>query len=122
MPELWHSEKIWWFTCARHSEAYDNVYILKYSFPFLFYQFIDGSCTELIPAGRYPSLRVAYIDEVEETNKGQSKKMVDKVYYSALVKAVPKSVDSNEPVENLDQVWFSEFVDIGLNCLNFLPF
>ncbi|KAA8520299.1 hypothetical protein F0562_014555 [Nyssa sinensis] len=50
----------------------------------------------------YPSLRVAYIDEVEETGKDKSKKMVEKVYYSALVKAVPKSVDSSE--QNLDQV------------------
>lgn len=38
----------------------------------------------------YPSLRVAYIDEVEEREGG----MVHKVYYSVLVKAV----------ENLDQV------------------
>ncbi|KAK3036584.1 hypothetical protein RJ639_031201, partial [Escallonia herrerae] len=53
---------------------------------------------------KYPSLRVAYVDEVEETSKDKSKKMVEKVYYSALVKAVPKSVDSSEPVQNLDQV------------------
>ncbi|GMP41984.1 hypothetical protein CsSME_00011891 [Camellia sinensis var. sinensis] len=52
----------------------------------------------------YPSLRVAYVDEVEETSKGISKKMVEKVYYSALVKAVPKSVDSSEPGQSLDQV------------------
>ncbi|XP_074325305.1 callose synthase 3-like isoform X1 [Apium graveolens] len=52
----------------------------------------------------YPSLRVAYIDEVEETNKGKTKNMVDKVYYSVLVKAVPKSLDSAEPSQNLDQV------------------
>ncbi|KAL3516603.1 hypothetical protein ACH5RR_023505, partial [Cinchona calisaya] len=53
---------------------------------------------------KYPSLRVAYIDEVEEPSKDKSKKTVDKVYYSALVKAVPKSVDSSEPDEKLDQV------------------
>ncbi|CAK9177419.1 unnamed protein product [Ilex paraguariensis] len=53
---------------------------------------------------KYPSLRVAYIDEVEETGKDKSKKMVEKVYYSALVKAVPKSVDSSEPDQKLDQV------------------
>lgn len=52
----------------------------------------------------YPSLRVAYIDEVEKTSSDKSKKMDEKVYYSALVKAVPKSVDSSEPVQNLDQV------------------
>lgn len=63
-----------------------------------------GTEIDLISSGRYPSLRVAYIDEVEETNKGQSKKKVEKVYYSALVKAVPKSVDSSDPVQNLDQV------------------
>ncbi|KAK1356565.1 callose synthase 3-like [Heracleum sosnowskyi] len=52
----------------------------------------------------YPSLRVAYIDEVEETSKDKSKKMVEKVYYSALVKAVPKSLDTSDPSQNLDQV------------------
>ncbi|XP_030967643.1 callose synthase 2-like [Quercus lobata] len=55
---------------------------------------------------KYPSLRVAYIDEVEEPCKDNSKKTVQKVYYSALVKAAPptKSIDSSEPVQNLDQV------------------
>lgn len=38
----------------------------------------------------YPSLRVAYIDEVEEREGG----MIQKAYYSVLVKAV----------DNLDQV------------------
>lgn len=73
----------------------------------------------------YPSLRVAYIDEVEETTKDRSNendsnggdgsneinssserrsKKNSKVYYSTLVKAVPKSTDSSEPVPNLDQV------------------
>ncbi|CAI9103237.1 OLC1v1001686C1 [Oldenlandia corymbosa var. corymbosa] len=52
----------------------------------------------------YPSLRVAYIDEVEETSKDKSRNQVEKVYYSALVKAVPKSVDSSEPDQKLDQV------------------
>ncbi|KAB1224868.1 Callose synthase 2 [Morella rubra] len=54
---------------------------------------------------RYPSLRVAYIDEVEETCKDNSKKTVQKVFYSALVKAAlpTTSIDSSEPVQNLDQ-------------------
>ncbi|GKV51456.1 hypothetical protein SLEP1_g58112 [Rubroshorea leprosula] len=52
----------------------------------------------------YPSLRVAYIDEVEEPNKDKSKKIHDKVYYSALVKAVPKSSDASDSTQNLDQV------------------
>ncbi|KAJ7949087.1 Callose synthase [Quillaja saponaria] len=54
----------------------------------------------------YPSLRVAYIDKVEETSEDESNKMVQKVYYSALVKAaLPiKSLDSSEPVQSLDQV------------------
>ncbi|XP_076911186.1 callose synthase 2-like [Bidens hawaiensis] len=52
----------------------------------------------------YPSLRVAYIDEVEETSEDKLKKVVDRVsYYSVLVKAVPKSGDSG-PVQNEDQV------------------
>ncbi|XP_024190298.1 callose synthase 2 [Rosa chinensis] len=53
----------------------------------------------------YPSLRVAYIDEVEKTSEDKSKKMVRKVYYSALVKAAPptKSIDSSDPVQRLDQ-------------------
>ncbi|BBH04334.1 glucan synthase-like 12, partial [Prunus dulcis] len=53
----------------------------------------------------YPSLRVAYIDEVEEPIKDRSKKINQKAYYSTLVKAaLPKSIDSPEPVQNLDQV------------------
>ncbi|KAK7323905.1 hypothetical protein VNO77_27407 [Canavalia gladiata] len=53
---------------------------------------------------KYPSLRVAYIDEVEEHSKDSSRKP-DKVYYSALVKAVlpAKSIDSSETVQTLDQ-------------------
>ncbi|KAJ8748765.1 hypothetical protein K2173_011320 [Erythroxylum novogranatense] len=53
----------------------------------------------------YPSLRVAYIDEVEETSQDKLKK-IEKVYYSALVKAAPptKPMDSSEPIQNLDQV------------------
>ncbi|XP_020093591.1 callose synthase 3-like isoform X1 [Ananas comosus] len=50
----------------------------------------------------YPSLRVAYIDEVEETGKD---KKIEKVYYSALVKAALSNVDNPaDPVQNLDQV------------------
>lgn len=58
---------------------------------------------------RYPSLRVAYIDEVEETSEDKLKKVVDRVsYYSVLVKAVPKSSDSGPgPVQNEDQVQLS---------------
>lgn len=55
-------------------------------------------------ASRYPSVRVAYIDEVEETGGDRHGKKVEKVYYSTLVKAVPKSVDSSEPDQKLDQV------------------
>ncbi|KAL9251828.1 Callose synthase 3-like protein [Drosera capensis] len=52
----------------------------------------------------YPSLRVAYIDEVEEASKDRTKK-IQKVYYSALVKAaLPKSSGSLEPGQNLDPV------------------
>ena len=55
--------------------------------------------------GRYPSLRVAYIDEVEEPSKERPKK-INKVYYSCLVKAMPKSSSPSEtePVQYLDQV------------------
>ncbi|KAJ7957436.1 Callose synthase [Quillaja saponaria] len=53
----------------------------------------------------YPSLRVAYIDVVEEPSKDRSKKINQKVYYSSLVKAaMPKSSSSLEAVQNLDQV------------------
>ncbi|KAL9840210.1 putative 1,3-beta-glucan synthase [Arabidopsis thaliana] len=52
---------------------------------------------------RYPSLRVAYIDEVEEPVKDKSKKGNQKVYYSVLVK-VPKSTDHSTLAQNLDQV------------------
>ncbi|KAI4323334.1 hypothetical protein L6164_022949 [Bauhinia variegata] len=53
---------------------------------------------------KYPSLRVAYVDEVEETSKDKSKK-VEKVFYSALAKAAlpGKSADSSETVQ-LDQL------------------
>ncbi|XP_042488374.1 callose synthase 3-like isoform X2 [Macadamia integrifolia] len=53
----------------------------------------------------YPSLRVAYIDEVEirEPGKDKSKPINQKVYYSALVKAAPKSLNSSKPVQQLDQ-------------------
>ncbi|KAL0286903.1 UNVERIFIED_CONTAM: Callose synthase 3 [Sesamum calycinum] len=53
---------------------------------------------------RYPSLRVAYIDEVEEPSKDRSKKVNDKVYYSTLVKAALPKSNSSEPGQNLDQV------------------
>ncbi|KAI4386274.1 hypothetical protein MLD38_004220 [Melastoma candidum] len=52
----------------------------------------------------YPSMRVAYIDEVEDLSKERHRKANPKVYYSTLVKAAPKSIDSSEPVQNLDQV------------------
>ncbi|XP_078161046.1 callose synthase 3-like [Carex rostrata] len=53
----------------------------------------------------YPSLRVAYIDEVEEPSEIGSRK-IEKAYYSCLVKAAvsSKSDDSADPVQNLDQV------------------
>lgn len=73
------------------------------------------------PCGSYPSLRVAYIDEVEEpikedkyieaskdksVDKGNDKfkPKVQKVYYSKLVKVPAKRGDANEPDQNLDQV------------------
>ncbi|XBH82000.1 hypothetical protein VPH35_107468 [Triticum aestivum] len=54
----------------------------------------------------YPSLRVAYIDEVEETSKeGEASKdrskKIEKVYYSALVKAAVTKPD--DPGQKLDQ-------------------
>ncbi|CAL5364992.1 unnamed protein product [Camellia sinensis] len=53
---------------------------------------------------RYPSLHVAYIDEDEEPSKDASKKINQKVYYFELVKAaLPKSANSSEAVQNLDQ-------------------
>ncbi|KAK6138372.1 hypothetical protein DH2020_027888 [Rehmannia glutinosa] len=52
----------------------------------------------------YPSLRVAYIDEVEEPSKDRSKKVNDKVYYSTLVKAALPKSNSSEPGQNLDHV------------------
>lgn len=51
----------------------------------------------------YPSLRVAYVDEVEEVSRDRSRQ-IKKVYYSALVKAaLPKSSDSKEAGQTLDQ-------------------
>lgn len=54
----------------------------------------------------YPSLRVAYIDEVEEPTKDRSKNGNPKAYYSTLVKAALPKSDSSDPVQNLDQVNF----------------
>lgn len=56
---------------------------------------------EMVPFCRYPSLRVAYIDEVEAPSQDRNKK-TDKVYYSALVKA--SVTKPNEPGQSLDQV------------------
>lgn len=73
------------------------------------------------PCGRYPSLRVAYIDEVEEPimeeksieaskeksidkSKDKFKPKVQKVYYSKLVRVPAKRRDSTEPDQSLDQV------------------
>lgn len=52
----------------------------------------------------YPSLRVAYIDELEEPNKDNSKKVNKKAYYSCLVKAALPNSNSSDPVQNLDQI------------------
>lgn len=55
---------------------------------------------------RYPSLRVAYVDELEERSEDGSKK-TNKIYYSALAKAaLASSTNSNEAGQNLDQVIF----------------
>lgn len=69
------------------------------------------NCISHFPCLRYPSLRVAYIDEVEEACKDNSKKTVQKVYYSALVKAAlpTKAIDSSESVQNLDQVHILDY-------------
>ncbi|XP_015054888.1 callose synthase 3-like [Solanum pennellii] len=52
----------------------------------------------------YPSMRVAYIDEIEEPSKDRSKKVNPKAYYSTLVKAALPNSHSTEPGQNLDQV------------------
>ncbi|KAF4374958.1 hypothetical protein G4B88_004709 [Cannabis sativa] len=55
----------------------------------------------------YPSLRVAYIDEVEQPSLDRSSSRTNpKLYYSTLVKAAfpTKSIDSQEPIQNLDQI------------------
>ncbi|KAL6542562.1 hypothetical protein OROMI_024164 [Orobanche minor] len=49
----------------------------------------------------YPSLRVAYIDEVEEPSKDMTKKVNDKVYYSTLVKAALPKSNSSDPGQNI---------------------
>ncbi|KAG2675087.1 hypothetical protein I3760_13G168800 [Carya illinoinensis] len=51
----------------------------------------------------YPSLRVAYIDELEKPINDKSKKMNDKIYFSCLVKADLSKSDSSDPAQNLDQ-------------------
>lgn len=67
----------------------------------------------------YPSLRVAYIDEVEEPSKDRSQKINQKAYYSTLVKAaLPKAIDSSEPVQNLDQVICYTYYCFHIGCIN----
>ncbi|KAK9078560.1 hypothetical protein SSX86_002617 [Deinandra increscens subsp. villosa] len=52
---------------------------------------------------KYPSLRVAYIDEVEESSRDVNNRIkMNKVYYSTLVKAVPSSYSGTGQI--LDQV------------------
>ncbi|KAG6630069.1 callose synthase 3-like [Carya illinoinensis] len=51
----------------------------------------------------YPSLRVAYIDEVEKPSSEKSNKINEKVYFSCLVKAALPKSDSSDPGQNLDQ-------------------
>lgn len=60
----------------------------------------------IIHCGRYPSLRVAYIEELEEPSKDKSQKTNLKSYYSVLARAAlpTKSIDSIEPAQSLDQV------------------
>ncbi|PWA67698.1 glycosyl transferase, family 48 [Artemisia annua] len=75
-----------------------------------------SSFTTFLPL--YPSLRVAYIDEVEEIRDVKKKKVVDRVsYYSVLVKAVPKSGDSSDPVRNQDQ---DNYMEEALKMRNLL--
>ncbi|KAF2545040.1 hypothetical protein F2Q70_00019470 [Brassica cretica] len=64
------------------------------------------STMPLFSCVRYPSIRVAYIDEVEQTHKASYKGTEEKIYYSALVKAAPqtKPMDSSESVQTLDQL------------------
>lgn len=62
--------------------------------------------------GSYPSLRVAYIDEVEEPSKDRNKK-IEKVYYSALVKAAVTKPD--DPGQKLDQVLNTLYIQIILS-------
>ncbi|XP_050944379.1 callose synthase 1 isoform X4 [Cucumis melo] len=54
---------------------------------------------------KYPSLRVAYIEELEEPSKDKSRKSNQKSYYSVLARAAfpTKSKDSTESVQSLDQ-------------------
>lgn len=52
---------------------------------------------------------MAYIDEVEEPSKDKFKKVNDKVYYSALVKASIAKVDN--PADSvLDQVMYYDIL------------
>ncbi|KAG6481589.1 hypothetical protein ZIOFF_058193 [Zingiber officinale] len=61
----------------------------------------------------YPSLRVAYIDEVEVPT---SSRKTEKIYYSALVKAaLPKSDDLSEQLQSLDQVIALLFIALILS-------
>lgn len=65
------------------------------------YVYDGAEIIEMYLLGRYPSFRVAYIDEVEAPSQDRNKK-IDKVYYSVLVKAAVTK--SNDPGQSLDQV------------------
>ncbi|KMZ76284.1 Callose synthase, family GT48 [Zostera marina] len=66
----------------------------------------DDRATDILRLmAKYPSLRVAYIDEVEKPSKEKLKKNNDKLYYSVLVKnAFSEPDDLIDGVQNLDQV------------------
>lgn len=92
LPNLWKSETEWRSSCNRHSEFDGQVCFVCWSkndctISLSYFVQDSNSCWFLCSN---PSLRVAYIDEVEEREGGK----VQKVYYSVLVKAV----------DNLDQV------------------
>ena len=64
--------------------------------------------------GRYPWIRVAYIDEIEECNTKRNS--TQKVYYSTLVKA--SITKPNEPGQSHDQVFRKALILTSLDKHN----
>lgn len=93
LSDLWSSENLWWFSRSKSSQEYSKSHVTVCHLSMSFIRPNFPSKLKIVMESfliliffRYPSLRVAYIDEREETVNGESQKS----YYSVLVKGGDK--------------------------------